>query len=192
VSAPAPGGGADGAGGATSGDAHPRTGGETAARTGGPPTLLGVGRIVKPHGLRGEVIISLTTNRHERVAAGSVLHAGDGRTFEVVRSSPHRGRFIATLDGVDGIDAAEALRDTALFAPPLEDPDALWVHDLIGSTVVDAHGAELGTVAGVEANPASDLLVLDGGGLIPLRFVTGSEPGVRVTVDIPDGLLDVT
>ena len=44
----------------------------------------------------------------------------------------------------------------------------------------------------MEANPASDLLVLAGGGLIPLRFVTGSEPGVRVTVDIPDGLLDVT
>ncbi len=43
----------------------------------------------------------------------------------------------------------------------------------------------------VEANPASDLLVLDGGGLIPLRFVVGSSPGERVTVDVPDGLLDL-
>jgi 16S rRNA processing protein RimM len=58
--------------------------------------------------------------------------------------------------------------------------------------VVDVDGVELGTVSGVEANPASDLLVLSGGGLIPLTFVTGSEPGVRVTVDIPDGLLDLT
>ena len=157
----------------------------------GAPSLLGVGRIVKPHGLRGDVIVSLTTNRDERVAAGSVLVADDGRSFEVVRSSPHRGRHIVTFDGVNGIDAAEALRDTALFAPPLEDPDALWVHDLIGSEVVDATGSVLGTVAGVEANPASDLLVLDGGGLIPLRFVTDSVPGVRVTVDIPDGLLDL-
>ena len=46
-------------------------------------------------------------------------------------------------------------------------------------------------MTGVEANPASDLLSLDGGGLIPLRFVTSSEPGVRVVVDIPDGLLDL-
>ncbi len=183
MSAPDPGNGADGAGGAPDG-----TGDGNDAR----PALLGVGRIVKPHGLRGDVIISLTTNRDERVEVGSVLLAEDGRTFEVVRSSPHRGRFIVTLDGVNGIDAADALRDTALFAPPLEDPDALWVHDLIGSVVVDTHGIELGTVSGVEANPASDLLVLAGGGLIPLRFVTGSEPGVRVTVDIPDGLLDVT
>ncbi len=42
----------------------------------------------------------------------------------------------------------------------------------------------------IESNPASDLLVLDGGGLIPLRFVTGREAG-RVTVDIPLGLLDL-
>ena len=175
---PAPVDGADGGGGAASDDA-------------GRPTLLGVGRIVKPHGLRGDVIVSLTTNRHERVGVGSVLHADDGRAFEVVRSSAHRGRWIVTFAGVDGIDAAEALRDTPLSAPPLEDPDALWVHDLIGSVVVDGAGVELGRVRSVEANPASDLLVLEDGGLIPLRFVTGSVPGARVTVDLPDGLLDL-
>ena len=43
----------------------------------------------------------------------------------------------------------------------------------------------------MEANPASDLLVLDGGALIPLRFVVGTEPGVRVIVEVPDGLLDL-
>jgi 16S rRNA processing protein RimM len=155
------------------------------------PRLLAVGRIVKPHGLRGDVIVSLTTNRPERVDKGSVLTTDDGRTFEVERSSPHLRRYIVTLAGVHGIEAAEALRDTPLSAPPLEDPDALWVHDLIGSTVEDTSGAPLGTVTGVEANPASDLLVLDGGGLIPLRFVTGSVPGVLVTVEIPDGLLDL-
>lgn len=189
MTAPAPGDGADGAGGATDPDG---AGGAPAPHLVPVPALLGVGRIVKPHGLKGDVIVSLTTNRAERVAIGSVLLSEDGRSFEIARSSPHRGRYIVTLDGVNGIDAAEALRDTPLFASRLEDPDALWVHDLIGSVVVDVHGTELGTVSGVEANPASDLLVLAGGGLIPLRFVTGSEPGVRVTVDIPDGLLDLT
>jgi len=158
----------------------------------GPPALLGVGRIVKPHGLRGDVIVSLTTNRAERAAVGSVLTAEDGRSFEIVRSSPHRGRYIVTLDGVNGIDAAEALRDTPLLAPPIADPDALWIHELIGSLVEDSAGTELGRVIGVHANPASDLLVLDGGALIPLRFVTGTEPGVTVVVDLPDGLLDLS
>ncbi len=48
----------------------------------------------------------------------------------------------------------------------------------------------LGIVEAVQANPASDLLVLEDGGLVPLRFVVRSDPGVSVTVDVPDGLLD--
>jgi len=157
----------------------------------GSTPLLAVGRIVKPHGLRGDVVVSLTTNRDERVAAGSVLGTADGRQLVVERSAPLRGRHIVTFASVRGIEGAEELRGTELFAEPLCDPDALWVHDLIGSTVVDSAGQVLGTVDAVEANPASDLLVLSGGGLIPLRFVNGSEPGVRVTVEIPDGLLDL-
>jgi 16S rRNA processing protein RimM len=153
--------------------------------------MLQVGAIVKPHGLRGDVIVTLTTNRAERVDPGSVLWSAEGRSFVVARSSPHQGRFIVTFEGVSGIEEAESLRSTELFAPPIEDPDALWVHDLIGAQVVDTEGAELGLVEGVEANPASDLLVLAGGPLIPLRFVVSSEPGVRVVVDIPDGLLDL-
>jgi 16S rRNA processing protein RimM len=151
--------------------------------------LLEVGRIVKPHGLRGEVIVALSTNREERVAPGSVLVAGD-RELRVERSAPHRGRFIVTFEGVSGIDAAEELRDVGLFAPPLDDPDVLWVHEMIGSQVEDGGGRLLGTVEAVQANPASDLLVLETGVLIPLRFVVSCEPGERITVDVPDGLVD--
>ncbi len=105
-------------------------------------------------------------------------------------ASPHKGRYIVAFEGVDGIDAAEGLRGTDLFAPPLEDRSELWVHELIGSRVVDGDGRLLGIVEAVQANPASDLLVLEDGGLVPLRFVVRSDPGVSVTVDVPDGLLD--
>jgi 16S rRNA processing protein RimM len=153
--------------------------------------MLAVGRIVKPHGLRGDVIISLTTNREERVDAGSTLFDGDGTELVVVRSSPHQGRFIVTLEGVNGIEAADRLRDTELFAAPIDDPNELWVHQLVGARAVDTSGSELGRVEEVQANPASDLLVLDNGALIPLRFVVDLEPGVQVTVEVPDGLLDL-
>jgi 16S rRNA processing protein RimM len=162
-------------------------------RTGGDEApMLEVGRIVKPHGLRGDVIVSLATNRPERVAAGSVLTTEDGRSMTILRSAPHQGRFIVTFEGLSGIDQANQARDTRLFAPPLDDPDALWIHELIGSSVEDSTGRVLGTVESVEANPASDLLVLDGGALIPLRFVVGNEPGVRIIVEVPDGLLDLS
>jgi 16S rRNA processing protein RimM len=149
---------------------------------------LEVGRVLKAHGLTGEVEVSLVTDRLERVAVGSVLHAG-GHRLEVVGSRPHKGHHLVHFAGVVGREAAEALRGTVLSAPPLDDPGTVWVHEVIGARVVDVHGVELGTVTAVEANPASDLLVLDGGGLVPLVFMVASEPGC-VTVDVPPGLLE--
>ena len=45
-------------------------------------------------------------------------------------------------------------------------------------------------MTGVEANPASDLLVLDSGALVPLTFVTNVEANVRIDVDVPEGLFE--
>ena len=157
--------------------------------------LLEVGRVDKPHGVRGEVVISLTTDRTERVAPGSVLHAG-GRALVVAASKPHQHRWIVRFEGVDTREDADALHGAVLRAEPLtrDATDVLWVHELIGSTVVDASdGRELGVVEAVEANPASDLLVLaGGGGLIPVRFVvTHDAVQRRVIVEVPEGLLDL-
>ena len=149
---------------------------------------LEVGRVARPHGLTGEVIVELTTNRAERVAPGSRLWAGD-RMLEVVASTPHQQRWIVSFAGVAGRDAADGLRGAVLTAEPIADPDALWVHELVGCRLLDTDGAERGTVVGLQANPASDLLVLDGGGLVPLRFVVEHRPGV-VVAELPVGLLD--
>jgi 16S rRNA processing protein RimM len=155
--------------------------------------VLEVGRIVKPHGLRGEVVVELITNRTERVAPGSVL-AAPGGALEVERSRPFEatgtGRWIVAFRGVVDRSGADALRGSVLQAEPVEDPDGLWVHQLVGAAVVDGVGTLIGTVEAVEANPASDLLVLDSGALIPLRFVVEHE-ATRLTVDLPDGLLDL-
>lgn len=146
--------------------------------------------MARAHGLHGEVVVELLTNRTERVEPGSVLTLRRGERLEVVRASPHLGRWIVAFAGVGDRTAAEGLRGEVLLAEPLDDPAELWVHELVGTIVVDPDGRELGRVEAVEANPASDLLVLDGGGLVPLRFVVDRAPG-RVTVDVPTGLLDV-
>ena len=151
--------------------------------------MLEVGRIAKAHGLRGEVIVELTTNRTERLDAGSRLTTPEGRVLQVLLATPHQHRWIVAFDGVFDREAADALRGTRLLAEPIEDPSALWVHELIGSEVVDAEGRSRGQVTGVVANPASDLLELSGGHLVPLRFVTSHAPG-RIVVDVPEGLFD--
>jgi 16S rRNA processing protein RimM len=153
------------------------------------PELLDVGRVVRAHGLRGEVVVDLWTDRVERLAPGSVL-SSDAGDLEVRSSRTHQGRHLVELAGVGDRDGAEALRGVVLRAPPLDREGVLWVHELVGAEVVTPDGTVLGRVEAVEANPASDLLVLDGGGLVPLRFVTGHLPGERVTVDVPEGLVD--
>jgi 16S rRNA processing protein RimM len=143
----------------------------------------------RAHGIRGEVAVTLVTDRVERVAPGAALWVGE-RRLRVEASRPHQGRFLVCFAGVADRSAAEALHGEVLTAEPLDDPDALWVHDLVGSEVVAAaDGARLGIVEAVEANPASDLLVLDGGGLVPLTFLVRVEAG-RLVVDPPAGLLD--
>lgn len=150
--------------------------------------LLEVGQVVKPHGLRGEVIVRLTTNRTERMTPGVVLDSDRG-PMTILRASPHQGRFIVAFDGVPDRDGAEALRGLVLRAEPIDDEGALWVHELIGVEVVGVDGRSYGVVEAVEANPASDLLVLPGGGLVPLTFVVDRDDG-RVVIDPPLGLLD--
>jgi 16S rRNA processing protein RimM len=156
------------------------------------PVLLEVGRIVKPHGLRGEVSVYPITNRPElRFVAGAVLQSDRG-PMEIVSARPHQAAWLVTFAGVPDRTAAETLRGRVLRAEPIEaedDPDTLWVHELIGAEVVDTAGVSHGRVEAVEANPASDLLVLNGERLVPLVFVVSHAPG-RVVIDPPAGLLD--
>ncbi|MEZ5322985.1 MAG: ribosome maturation factor RimM [Microthrixaceae bacterium] len=167
--------------------------------------VLEVGRIGRAHGLGGEVSVRLITERLERVAPGSILFAvrpgatggtADSLELTVVGSRPHQDRWLVRFDGYEDRTAAEALWGLVLRAEAIHDPEALFVHELVACRVVDADGVDRGVVEAVQANPASDLLVLDSGALIPLTFVVGGvehvEGGGRVVrVDTPDGLFEL-
>jgi 16S rRNA processing protein RimM len=150
--------------------------------------LLEVGRIGRPHGLRGEVVVRLTTDRLERVAPGAVLQTDAGELV-VAAARRHQDSWLVAFEGHRGRDAAEALRGRVLRAEALDDPDEMWVHELVGSSVVTVAGDAVGTCVAVVANPASDLLELDTGALVPVVFVVDRDAD-RVTIDPPDGLLD--
>jgi len=133
----------------------------------------------------------LSSDRLERVAAGSVLYV-DGQEMVVATSRRHQDRWLVRFEGVDDRTAGERLRGAVLTGDPIArtDEDDLRVGDVIGAEVRDRNGAVLGRVIEVEANPAHDLLVLEGGTLVPAVFVVDHEPGALV-VDVPDGLLEV-
>jgi 16S rRNA processing protein RimM len=167
-----------------------------------------VGRIVRPHGIRGEVIVDVRTDEPgERFTVGTTLAAGadpdappagvqapaDGRwvvpstlTIDAVRE--HQGRLIVAFDGVADRNLAEALRgvllwvDGAGLAAPA-DPDEFHDHQLVGLTAVTPGGETLGEVARIDHAPAADLLVLRraGGGTALVPFVKAIVP----EVDLP-------
>lgn len=158
-----------------------------------------MGRIDRAHGLAGEVIVRLLSNNPERLARGSrvVADTRDGRRqLTVSASRPHQDRHLVGFERVTDRPGAEALAGATLLAEAITgDAAGYWIHDLVGAVVVDARGAGRGTVVAVMANPASDLLELDTGALVPLRFATwaqGAGPGEarppRLVVDGPVGL----
>lgn len=155
--------------------------------------MLEVGRIVRPHGLKGQLVVELWTNRDERMAAGSELRAGDRSVVVEAASrqadSGGRARWLVTLRGVDTRESAELLRDCVLAADPIDVEGALWVHELVGAQLWEPDGREVGRVEAVEANPASDLLILGDGRVVPLTFVSRDRSG-RLIVEGPPGLLD--
>lgn len=124
-----------------------------------------IGTIGRAHGLRGEVSVRVRTDEPERrFAAGApVLIEGRPRTVDAVRW--HSGTLLIRLAGVSDRTAAEALAGTELWARVRadavpEEADAYYDRQLIGLTVLDASGTEVGTVADVLHLPAQDVIAV--------------------------------
>jgi len=157
-----------------------------------PAGLLEVGRFGRPHGLKGEIYVSLSTDRHERLSDGARVWAGEWLVVE--HSKPANDRWIASFVGRDDRSAVERLVNRTIWAEPIDDPQAVWVHQVIGARVVEVDGTDRGRCVAVVANPADDLLELDSGALVPARFVNevkASKEGFVVFVDAPVGLFEL-
>jgi 16S rRNA processing protein RimM len=154
-----------------------------------PAGLLEVGVIRRPHGVKGDTYVDLVTDREDRLAVGSRLWArGDWRTLTASKRLPQR--WLVHFQGFDDRTAIETLTNAPLYAEPLIDHDALWVHELLHSRVVEVDGTHRGTCVAVVANPAHDLLELDSGALVPIIFVVSCVDAVT-TIDPPPGLFDL-
>lgn len=152
--------------------------------------LLRVGRVARGHGLRGEVLVELTSDRPERSVVGATFVTDSG-DLVVAEARPHQLRWLMRFEGVTDRPAADDLRGIVLWAEPIEDEGTLWVHDLIGCAVRDQRGVARGTVVSVLDNPAADIMELDSGALVPVNFIVAGPENTEVVVDVPDGLFDL-
>jgi 16S rRNA processing protein RimM len=160
--------------------------------------LLAVGRVSRAHGVRGEVAVQSLTEVEERFASGSVLRLEDGRRLTVQASRPHHHSLLVKFAEVPDRTTAEALRGQVLLvearvAPPIDENDRFWVHQVVGLEVATEDGRQLGRVLEVQANPANDLWVTDTGAVIPAirQVVVEVDLGAgRVVIRPIPGLLE--
>lgn len=132
-----------------------------------------VGRIGKPHGIRGELTLDVRTDEPERrFAPGAVLRAeppaGSASRLRrvTVRSARwHQSTLLVTFEEVADRTAAEAARGILLHATvpadaAPDDPDEYYDHQLVGLAAYDVSGAALGSVTGLVHGGAQDLLTV--------------------------------
>jgi len=123
--------------------------------------LVRVGRVIKPHGIRGELVVAAEGETLAEVAVGESLVV-DGRAYPVAGIRPHQGRLLLGLEGCSDRSLAETLRGAAVEV----DSDQLrglvedewYADDLVGWTLFDADGERLGVVSAVLPGAVHDYL----------------------------------
>jgi 16S rRNA processing protein RimM len=167
--------------------------------------MVRVGRIGRPHGIRGDVVVSPDTDFvDERFEVGASLWTRAGRELErldVVKVMTIGRRLVVGFRGVATVDDAERLvgaelRVTEAALMPLA-PGAYYLHQLVGCRVEDVAGQPLGDVVRVDGGSGASVLVVQGArGEVLVPFAQPLCPTIDVAqrvirVDLPEGLLDV-
>ncbi|MBP5212360.1 MAG: 16S rRNA processing protein RimM [Pyramidobacter sp.] len=167
-----------------------------------------VGQVAGTHGIRGEIRIRPLTDYPERFFEMETLRlyrrgepAGSWNV-RGMRELEGRGMFLASLEGVDDMDAAEQLRGCTIEIDPAErvqlPENEFWISDLAGLDALDESGTRLGVVKDVVDSGASQLLVItDDNGrdhyipAVPEFFRSADLQSRTVTIRLIDGLWEL-
>jgi 16S rRNA processing protein RimM len=165
-----------------------------------PADFIVLGTIVRPHGLKGEVKVSLSCSGLDRlVSCGSLRLVKDGRELKrvsIIRSFMHPdGDAIVRLKEVVGKEEADSLRGWSLAVPASDKEelpeDSFYLDDLVGLKVVTEKGEDLGEVVEVMENLANGVFVIRKGAeerLLPALKSLVKEvdlKGRRMVVELP-------
>jgi 16S rRNA processing protein RimM len=163
-----------------------------------PSGHVAVGRILAPHGLRGDMKVEPLTAQPEHFAVGATLWIGDS-AYQVEASRGQKGFIFVRLAGVASVEEAEALRGCLLSLPeddlaPLPE-DEYYAYQLIGLDVFDVTGERLGKIVRLLATGSNDVYVVGGpyGELLVPAIgdvvVEVDMPGGRIVVSLMEGML---
>lgn len=170
------------------------------------PERVAVGRVLRPHGVRGEVVVEVLSDVPDRLAPGSRMTASwhgrsprPPRPVTVETHRPHKSGALVRFTGVEDRDRAEELREAWLEVDRSEVPEApegtYYWYELLGCRCW-SDGEELGEVTDLLEDGGGLLLVVsDGERQVPIPFVQSFLKDVdvergRIELDLPPGLLE--
>lgn len=171
--------------------------------SGSAPESIKVGYVRRAHGIKGAVVVRPLTDDPDRFVAGSVVATdrSNPAQLQVETVQTHKDGLLVAFAGVDSRDAADQLRGISLLIGASErrrlGPDEYWPEQLVGLSVVDLGGSQLGAVTMVIEGSAQDRLEVAGpAGRFEIPFVAALVKEVdiaarRVVVDLPLGLVEL-
>ena len=169
------------------------------------PERVTVGRVIRPHGLRGEMVVAVLSDVPGRLAPGNKLlmareEGGPAEPVVVESERPHKTGAVLRLAGVTSPERVEELRGRWLEVErsevPAAPPGTYYHFELLGCRCFDG-GRELGEVVDLAEDGGGLLLIVtDGERRVPVPFVTAFLREVdvaagRIDLDLPPGLVDV-
>jgi 16S rRNA processing protein RimM len=146
-----------------------------------------VGRVGRPHGLDGSVVVERPSENEELFAPGATLYV-DGKEVTVAVRKRSGGRLVVKLD-----PAVERGADLTIPRAGLPEPedDSYYVFQLVGLDVVEEGGRRLGAVKEVVPGVANDILELDSGILLPMHAECVREIDLGAgTINVAAGFTD--
>jgi 16S rRNA processing protein RimM len=169
-----------------------------------PVDLVPLGKIVKPHGILGEVKIRLFNSESQTLKVGQSVWLGlGGKEYEpyvIEKLSLQFEKSRLKFKNINNRNSAELLRNFTLSVCRDELPETVdeefYLIDLIGFNVVDQTGQLVGKVSDIMENPTNDILIIsdrDKEHLIPFvdEFVTLFDfEKKQITINLIDGLID--
>lgn len=160
----------------------------------GEPVFLAVGRLQRPHGLKGEILMGVLTDFPERLKPEVKVYVGNQHVPYVIQSQrPHTNGLLLRFAEFDNREAVGALRNQDVFVraddrPALPDGE-YYQHQLIGLQVVTDEGEALGALAEILETGANDVYVVRADGAKDLLLPAIDE--VVLGIDLEAGEMQV-
>jgi 16S rRNA processing protein RimM len=131
----------------------------------GEPVYLAVGLLRKPHGLNGDLLMEIYTDFPDRIRPGTTIFVGDKyQPLKITRRRPHNDGLILGFEGITTPEAAGRYRATVAYVPTADRPalpeGEYYHHEIIGLTVLDESGKELGQLTEIIVTGANDVYVI--------------------------------